>query len=85
MEYRRQPRLSTLCFAILAAFLLLRQSGADDWPHWMGPNNNGVWSETGMIDTFPDNGANILWRKPIGAGYAGPAIVNQRIYIMDRT
>ena len=58
---------------------------ADDWPRWMGPQYDGVWRETGMLDKFPEDGPKILWRQKIGAGYSGPAIADGRIFAMDRT
>jgi outer membrane protein assembly factor BamB len=57
---------------------------ADDWPQWMGPQRDGVWRETGILDKFPEGGPKVLWRQPIGPGYTGPAIVGGRIYVMDR-
>ena len=58
---------------------------ADDWPHWMGPTHDGVWHETGILDRFPIGGPTVLWRSKIGQGHAGPAVVGDRIYVMDRT
>ena len=57
---------------------------ADDWPQWFGPERDGVWRETGILDKFPEEGPKVLWRTPIRRGYAGPAVVNQRVYLMDR-
>lgn len=57
---------------------------ADDWPQWMGPERDGVWRETGLIESFPDDGPVIRWRTPIGGGYAGPAVVQGKIYVTDK-
>ncbi len=57
---------------------------ADDWPQWMGPQRDGVWRETGLIETFPEGGPKVLWRVPVGGGYAGPAVVGDRVYITDK-
>ena len=57
---------------------------ADDWPHWLGPQRDAVWRETGIVETFPANGPEVRWRTPIGAGYTGPAVANGRVYLMDR-
>jgi outer membrane protein assembly factor BamB len=57
---------------------------ADDWPQWLGPQRDGVWRETGIIDKFPAEGASIRWRTPIGGGYSGPAVAGGRVYITDR-
>jgi outer membrane protein assembly factor BamB len=57
---------------------------ADDWPQWLGPQRDAIWRETGILDTFPKGGPLIKWRKPIGAGYSGPAVANGRVYVTDR-
>jgi outer membrane protein assembly factor BamB len=57
---------------------------ADDWPQWLGPKRDGVWRETGILDRFPKGGPKVLWRAPLGAGYTGPAVVGNRVYVMDR-
>ena len=60
------------------------QVRADDWPQWLGPQRDGVWRETGILQAFPTNGLKILWRVPIGGGYTGPAVAKGRVYVMDR-
>jgi outer membrane protein assembly factor BamB len=57
---------------------------ADDWPQWLGPQRDGVWRETGVVETFPTNGLEFRWRVPLGGGYSGPAVANRRVYVMDR-
>ena len=57
---------------------------ADDWPQWLGPQRDGVWRETGIVEKLPTNGLKYRWRTPIGGGYSGPAVVKGRVYVMDR-
>ncbi len=57
---------------------------ADEWPQWLGPQRDGVWRETGIVDRFPEGGPKIRWRTPIGSGYAGPAVVGSRVFVTDR-
>jgi outer membrane protein assembly factor BamB len=57
---------------------------ADDWPQWLGPQRDGIWRETGILEQFPKDGPKIRWRTPIGPGYAGPAVAGGRVYITDR-
>ena len=57
---------------------------ADDWPQWLGPQRDAVWRETGILEKFPAGGPKVRWRTPIGAGYAGPAVANGRVYVLDR-
>ena len=56
----------------------------DDWPQWRGPHRDGVWSETGIVEKFPDKQLKIDWRAPIGPGYSGPTVADGRVYVTDR-
>jgi outer membrane protein assembly factor BamB len=74
-------RLSAL---LLLAALATAPARADDWPQWLGPKRDGVWRETGILEKFPKGGPKVLWRKPLGPGYTGPAVANGRVYVQDR-
>jgi len=67
-------------------YLLILSSAlrADEWPQWLGPQRDGVWRETGIVEKFPAGGPKVLWRMKIGGGYTGPAIANGKVYLMDR-
>ena len=73
-------------FARILGFFLLTASAlhADDWPQWLGPQRDGVWRETGILEKFPTNGLKYRWRSPIGGGYSGPAVAGGRVFVMDR-
>lgn len=68
-------------FVALSLFAL--PVAAEDWPQWMGPNRDDVWSETGILSEFPADGPTFLWRKPVHGGFAGPAVVDGRVYVTD--
>ncbi|MBI2827009.1 MAG: PQQ-like beta-propeller repeat protein [Planctomycetia bacterium] len=59
-------------------------ASADDWPQWRGPNRDGVWRETGILEKFPAGSLKIRWRAPIGSGYCGPTVADGRVYVTDR-
>jgi outer membrane protein assembly factor BamB len=65
---------------ILAAGAVLR---AEDWPEWRGKGRQGVWTESGIIDTFPASGLKILWRTPVRVGFSGPSVANGRVFLTD--
>jgi outer membrane protein assembly factor BamB len=60
------------------------QLRADDWPQWRGPNRDGVWNETGLLDKFPGPAITLRWRVPISSGYSGPTVAEGRVFVTDR-
>ena len=69
---------------LLLALALTATLRADDWPQWLGPQRDGVWRETGIVERFPDGGPAVRWRVPIGGGYSGPAVADGRVFVLDR-
>lgn len=67
---------------VVLAFNVYAQ--ADDWPQWMGPQRDDVWREQGIVSKFASNGPPVLWRTPIQGGYCGPAVVGNRLFVLDR-
>ena len=49
-----------------------------DWPHWRGPQRNGVSSETGWLDTWPVDGPPIAWHAKVGLGFSSFVIAQGR-------
>jgi outer membrane protein assembly factor BamB len=71
-------------YALTVAALVAGAAHADDWPQWLGPRRDGVWREKGILKSFPEDGPKVLWRTPIGGGYAGPAVAGDHVYVTDR-
>jgi hypothetical protein len=46
-------------YAVTFVLLLVIDTAArgDDWPQWLGPQRDGIWRETGLIEKFPQGGA----------------------------
>jgi outer membrane protein assembly factor BamB len=72
------------CMLFAVVVLATPLAKADDWPQWMGPKRDNVWREDGILEKFPKGGPKIAWRTPISAGYAGPAVANGKVFVMDR-
>lgn len=66
------------------ALFVTGHARADDWPQWLGPQRDGVWRETGIMEKFPAGGPKVKWRIPVGGGYAGPAVAGGKVYVTDR-
>ena len=80
-------RMMIKSMVLLLSGTILQQSVlvmADDWPQWMGPQRDGVWRETGIVKAFSSSGPKLRWRTSIGGGYAGPAVVGDRVYVTDK-
>lgn len=69
----------SLCLLLLLTCTL----NAEDWPQWMGPKRDGVWTESGVIKEIPTAGLPVKWRVPVKLGYSGPAVADGRVYVMD--
>ncbi|MGE3806282.1 MAG: PQQ-binding-like beta-propeller repeat protein [Gemmataceae bacterium] len=70
--------------AALLGLLFVSVSVADDWPQILGPARNGISGESGLITTWPKDGAKILWNKDVGAGYSGPVVVGDQLILFQR-
>jgi len=73
------PTLVSLAFN----FVFNAVTVADDWPQWLGPNRDGVWHETGLVEKFPEKGLPVKWRAPVSLGYSGPAVGDGLVYLTD--
>jgi outer membrane protein assembly factor BamB len=73
---------STLA-ALATSLCLALPARGDDWPQWLGPQRDGVWRETGILDKFPEGGPPVKWRAKVRGGYAGPAVAGGRVFVTD--
>ena len=64
---------------LLAGLILTVSAHAADWPQFLGPNRNGLSSETGLIQAWPAGGPPELWRTTIGIGMSAPSIADGRL------
>ena len=71
--------------ACLLAMSVATMARAADWPQILGPTRNGVASaDEKLTDRWPADGPRPVWRRPVGAGYAGIAVRGGRAYIFHR-
>src|SRR5882724_3938479 len=68
-----------LALSLLPAVVL----HADDWPQFRGPNRDGVFNETGILQSFPPGGLKIRWRQPVGVGWSSPVVAQGRVFLFD--
>jgi len=83
MAISRHAWSATLAAALLAGgATLVAETAEHDWPQFRGPNRDGVSTETGLLDAWPEGGPKELWRRPLGEGYSAIAVVGDRLYTM---
>ena len=56
---------------------------AEDWPQWRGVERDGVWRDTGLVERFSAGGLIVKWRAPVRGGFAGPAVADGRVFVLD--
>jgi len=77
------PLTSSLLASLFAAIFGTAHAG--DWPQFRGPQLDNVSRETGLLKSWPEGGPKRLWLTTnLGAGYSGPAIVGEKIYLMGQ-
>src|SRR5947209_3407204 len=81
---RGDLRMRTLLLGLVCLLGLGSKASAADWPQWFGPERDGVWHETGLVEKYPSGGPRILWRATLGTGYSGPSVAKGRVYVLDR-
>lgn len=75
-------KLPVVSACLLSCFACAKLA-AEDWPQWMGPTRDGVYRETGLLDEIPAEGLPVVWRAEVAAGYSGPAVVGDRVFLTD--
>src|SRR5262245_52863889 len=66
------------CAAAIAVF-------AEDWPHWRGPDRDGISKESGWLDKWPDLGPPIAWKASVGLGFTSFVVSHGRVVTVGHT
>jgi len=65
-------------FALLLLLATPSLWAQSDWPQLLGPQRNGVYSGPGRKP------AGLAWKKPVGAGFAGPVVAQGKLLVFHR-
>lgn len=74
---------------VILAGNLIRSNGkpaahSGDWSQFRGRDHDGISKDTARLaHSWDSAGLRQLWGVDVGDGYAGPAILNGRVYLMD--
>lgn len=69
-------------FCLLAAFLVVASAGAEDWPHWRGPERNGHTTERSGWRSDPWLREKPAWVRQLAEGSSSPVVVDGRVYTL---
>lgn len=75
-------RLAMLVLAIVGVAVSAAGTRAADWPQFLGPDRNGLSSETGLNVDWKAKPPKVLWKVPLGAGFSSLSAVGDRLYTM---
>jgi outer membrane protein assembly factor BamB len=74
----KAPAWTAVVVAVLATSM-----SAQDWPQWRGPARDGAITSFREPATWPKT-LKKRWHVEVGAGYAVPLVVGDRIYVFTR-
>lgn len=82
---RRGVRLALACLRPMAVCVALSLGAAgQDWPQFRGPERDGVYRGRATIPAFPASGPDLVWERPVGAGFSAPAAALGRLVVFHR-
>ncbi len=77
--------MKRFCLIILFILILSQQIFAQSISQWRGPNRNGVFPETGLLESWPENGPELLWSNDsLDRGYSSVSVTDQAVYVTGR-
>lgn len=59
-------------------------AAAQDWPQFLGPDRNGVYSGGGLAAKWAAGGPAVVWKKDVGEGFSSPVVAQGRLILFHR-
>lgn len=69
---------------LMGSDLLDQQLQAGDWPQILGPTRNGQAVQERLDPVYFKASPRVNWQHDLGAGFAGPAVVGDRVVVFHR-
>jgi outer membrane protein assembly factor BamB len=70
----------------LLFFVLLLNACTHQVPkvyEWRGPNRSGVYNETSLLKSWPENGPRLIWENnELGYGYGSPTLSGNKLFVI---
>lgn len=69
---------------IVILALLAACAPAEDWPQFLGPTRNGVYSGADLAAKWSPAGPAVVWKKDVGQGFSAPVVAQGRLILFHR-
>jgi outer membrane protein assembly factor BamB len=73
----------SLRLAALSA-ILVATLHAEDWPQFLGPSRNGVYTGSDVSGNWPAGGPSTVWKRDVGQGFSAPVVAQGRLILFHR-
>jgi outer membrane protein assembly factor BamB len=73
-----------LVLSAFVATVIVAEVAAFDWPPFLGPDRNGTYAGPPLLENWGSSGPKVAWRKQVGQGFAGPAVIGDRVLLFHR-
>lgn len=77
-------RIGQFVVSLAALLLFAAVSVAEDWTGFQGADRDGVVQDGKLLTDWPEDGPAVRWTNDVGPGFGGAAIVDGKVYILDR-
>jgi outer membrane protein assembly factor BamB len=57
---------------------------APDWPQFLGPGRNGVYTGPPLSESWGAAGPRLVWKKDVGQGLSGPVVADGHVILFHR-
>jgi outer membrane protein assembly factor BamB len=59
-------------------------SSSTYWTEYRGPGRTGIYAETEIMTDWPSGKLPLLWKRPVGGGYASVVVANGTIFTIEQ-
>ena len=61
-----------------------KQNTQNYWTDFRGPQRDGRYDEMPVLNEWPPHGPSLLWRQPIGGGYASFVVAGEKAFTIEQ-
>jgi outer membrane protein assembly factor BamB len=61
-----------------------RPASNNYWTEFRGPGRNGIYAETEIMIDWPSGRLPLLWKRPVGGGYASVVVADGTIFTIEQ-